>query len=125
MTATSAAGPAAAPLSSRPGLRLAQRPYEAMVGHAYDGFPLEACGLLGRRPGDRERRASSTRARNAAASAKVYTVDPRTTSGPTETPSGTASSSSGVMHSHTHTEAYPTPTDVAQAPDPDAGTTSS
>src|SRR5580765_194420 len=116
MTATSEAGPAA-PLSSRPGLRLARLPYQAMVGHAYDGLPLEACGLLG---GDPVTGSVSVfyPCANAAASAKLYTVDPKDHLRADRDAEQRGLELIGVMHSHTHTEAYPSPTDVAQAPDP-------
>ena len=116
MTATSAAGPAS-PLSSRHGLRLAERPYQAMVGHAYDGLPLEACGLLG---GDPVTGSVSVfyPCANAAESAKLYTVDPKDHLRADRDAERRGLELIGVMHSHTHTEAYPSPTDVAQAPDP-------
>ena len=32
-------------------LRMSEAVYQRMVGHCYDGLPLEACGLLGGAPG--------------------------------------------------------------------------
>ena len=90
--------------------------YAAMIGHAYDGYPLEACGLLvgsgstvrrfvpctnaTPRPGcTRSRRRELLRAERAAEDDGLAVI--------------------GVFHSHTHSEPYPSPTDVAQAPDPE------
>ena len=55
---------------------------------------------------------------NAAASSRVYTVDPHDHLRADRDAEGSGREIVGVMHSHTHTEAYPSPTDVAQAPDP-------
>jgi [CysO sulfur-carrier protein]-S-L-cysteine hydrolase len=85
-----------------------------------ESFPLEACGLLG---GSSD--AELTRvtvcypAVNAAASAKLYTVEPRDLLRADRAVEAAGLSLVGVWHSHTHTDAYPSPTDVAEAPDPD------
>jgi proteasome lid subunit RPN8/RPN11 len=88
-----------------------------MVAHAHHGLPDEACGLLGGDPATGHASAFYP-CRNAAASAKVYTVDPRDHLRADRDAEGRGLEIIGVMHSHTHTEAYPSPTDVAQAPDP-------
>ncbi|MEN9505994.1 MAG: hypothetical protein RI958_1920 [Actinomycetota bacterium] len=86
-----------------------------MTAHAYDGYPLEACGLLVGR-GDRvERFVPCT---NAAASARVYTIPPKEHLRAEREADDDGLEVIGVMHSHTHSEPYPSPTDVAQAPDP-------
>jgi proteasome lid subunit RPN8/RPN11 len=91
--------------------------WRQMVGHAYDGLPDEACGLLAGEPGaDRAERFYPCR--NAAASSRVYTVDPADHLRADRDAEDRGLEIIGVMHSHTHTEAYPSPTDVAQAPDP-------
>jgi proteasome lid subunit RPN8/RPN11 len=98
-------------------LELTHETYLQMVGHAYDGLPLEACGLLGGDP----RTAKVSRfypCRNAAASSRVYTVDPTDHLRADRDAEARGLQIIGVMHSHTHTEAYPSPTDVEQAPDP-------
>jgi proteasome lid subunit RPN8/RPN11 len=101
--------------------------YLALVAAALDGYPLEACGLLAGRPGEPERagdRGGTARAevyypcRNAAASAKVYTLDPRDHLKADRAAEDAGLELIGVVHSHTHTDAYPSPTDVAAAPDP-------
>ena len=56
--------------------------------------------------------------RNAAASAIVYTLDPKDYMRVEQSADDRGLAVLGVVHSHTHTEAYPSPTDVAQAPDP-------
>ena len=98
-------------------LQLTRRTWMEMVGHAYDGLPDEACGLLAGPPGT----ARVTRfypCRNAAASSRVYTVDPKDHLRADRDAEASGLELLGVMHSHTHTEAYPSPTDVEQAPDP-------
>ena len=97
-------------------LTLPRAVHDQMVAHCLVGLPDEACGLLGGDLGT-GRAVTCYPTRNLAASAKLYTVDPRSTCGPTGTPRP-AGPIIGVFHSHTHTEAYPSPTDVAQAPDP-------
>ena len=98
-------------------LRLSGSAYAGMVGHAYDGLPDEACGLLvGRSAAGRVVRFEPTE--NEAASAKVYTVPPLAHLKIERAADADGLEVIGVMHSHTHTDAYPSPTDVAQAPDP-------
>src|SRR5687767_535682 len=88
-----------------------------MVGHCYDGLPLEACGLIAGDP-------QSAKATicyptdNVAASSRVYTVDPKQHLRADRDAEDRGLEVIGVFHSHTHTDAYPSPTDVEQAPDP-------
>jgi proteasome lid subunit RPN8/RPN11 len=98
-------------------LTLSNAVWHQMVGHAYDGLPDEACGLFAAEPGSSLVRAFYP-CRNAAASSRVYTVDPKDHLAADRDAEGRGLELVGVMHSHTHTEAYPSPTDVAQAPDP-------
>ena len=91
--------------------------WAGLVAHAYDGLPLEACGLLAAAPGS----AHADRfypCGNVAASSKLYTVDPRDHLRADRDAEDAGLEIGGVVHSHTHTEPYPSPTDVAQAPDP-------
>jgi proteasome lid subunit RPN8/RPN11 len=98
-------------------LRLTSHAYAAMVGHAYDGLPDEACGLLVGEPRvARVARFAATA--NDARSSKVYTIPPREHLQIERAAEAEGLEVIGVMHSHTHTDAYPSPTDVAQAPDP-------
>jgi len=101
-------------------LSLPNAAHLAMVAHALDGLPDEACGLIVGRFDD-EHRATCVRfepCRNVAASAKLYTIDPRDHLHIDRAADDEGLAVIGVMHSHTHTEPYPSPTDVAQAPDP-------
>jgi proteasome lid subunit RPN8/RPN11 len=88
-----------------------------MVSHCLAGLPDEACGLLGGRPdsGDVEKCYPT---RNAAESARVYTVEPRDYLHADMDAEKNGLQIVGVFHSHTHTDAYPSPTDIQQAPDP-------
>src|SRR5579872_5759734 len=100
-----------------PVLSLSPETYLQMVSHCLRGLPDEACGLLAGDPstGVVER---CYPARNAAESAKLYTVDPRDHLRADRDAEERGIEIMGVFHSHTHTDAYPSPTDVAQAPDP-------
>jgi proteasome lid subunit RPN8/RPN11 len=98
-------------------LSLSRRSWMEMIGHAYDGLPDEACGLLAGPPAS-DGCTVFYPCRNAAASARVYTVDPRDHLRADRDAEARGLEIIGVMHSHTHTDAYPSPTDVAQAPDP-------
>ncbi|HZT67802.1 MAG TPA: M67 family metallopeptidase [Acidimicrobiales bacterium] len=98
-------------------LRLTEPVYLRIVGHCLDGLPDEACGLLGGGPGTGKVTVCYP-TRNVAASARVYTVDPKDHLKADRDAEGRGLEIVGVFHSHTHTEAYPSPTDVAQAPDP-------
>jgi proteasome lid subunit RPN8/RPN11 len=98
-------------------LRLPHPVYLDMVGHAFDELPDEACGLLGGDP-ETGRVEVFYRCRNAAASSRVYEVDPGDHLRADRHAEAHGLEIIGVMHSHTHTEAYPSPTDVAQAVDP-------
>jgi proteasome lid subunit RPN8/RPN11 len=98
-------------------LQLTEASYAQMIGHAYDGLPLEACGLLGGVP-TTGKVSRFYPCRNAAESSRVYTIDPKDHLRADRDAEAHGLEIIGVMHSHTHTEAYPSPTDVAQAPDP-------
>jgi proteasome lid subunit RPN8/RPN11 len=91
--------------------------YAEMVGHCYDGLPDEACGLFG---GDPEMAKATVcyPTANAAASGRIYVVEPRDLLRADRDVESRGLALIGVFHSHTHTPAYPSPTDVAQAPDP-------
>ena len=98
-------------------LKLDRGPWGEMLAHAYDGLPLEACGLLAGTPG----RGEVSRfypCRNAEESSRIYTVHPQDFLRADRDAEDAGLEIIGVMHSHTHTDAYPSPTDVAQAPDP-------
>jgi proteasome lid subunit RPN8/RPN11 len=113
----------AAPVTGGPGapagegLVLQRAQVAQMVAHCLRAYPYEGCGLLAGPVG------SSTvercyPARNAAGSARVYSVHPLDHLRADRDAESAGLVINGVFHSHTHTDAYPSPTDVAQAPDP-------
>ena len=96
-------------------LRLARSAWSAMIAHAYEGFPDEACGLLGGTGDDGTLFVPTT---NADASSRTFTID-----GPEQLRAERILDDQGLMllgvvHSHTHTDAYPSPTDVEKASNP-------
>jgi proteasome lid subunit RPN8/RPN11 len=96
-------------------LRLQRDAYEAMLAHAYAGFPDEACGLLG---GTGDDGVVFVATRNADASSRTFSID-----GPDQMKAERQLEDDGheilgVVHSHTHTDAYPSPTDVEKASNP-------
>ena len=98
-------------------LRLTRPVYLELVGHCYDGLPLEACGLLGGDPVTGKATICYPTT-NVAESSRVYTVDPKQHLRADRDAESNGLEVIGVFHSHTHTDAYPSPTDVTQAPDP-------
>jgi proteasome lid subunit RPN8/RPN11 len=102
-------------------LRLTHAQYETVIAHCFDGFPDEACGLFSGPMGEGAPTGVVTEAhpcRNADASARTFTVDPRDYLTATRTAEARGDDIVGVWHSHTHTDAYPSSTDVRQAVDP-------
>jgi proteasome lid subunit RPN8/RPN11 len=99
-------------------LRMPRDIYLQMLGHCIAGLPDEACGVFA---GDASNGTILCLypTRNAAASARVYTVDSRDLLYADRDAELRGTQLIGVFHSHTHTDAYPSATDVAQAPDPD------
>lgn len=98
-------------------LRLPADVHLQIVSHCLGGIPDEACGLLGGHleSGDVEKCYPT---RNASASARIYTVEPRDHLHADLDAERSGLEIMGVFHSHTHSDAYPSPTDIAQAPDP-------
>ena len=90
---------------------------DQIAAMAYDAYPYEGCGLLAGPPGA-DAVMAFTVCRNAAESARVYTVDPLDHLRAERAAEEAGWEIVGVVHSHTHTEPYPSPTDIAQAPDP-------
>ena len=98
-------------------LELSRQAFDDLVAHAYACYPEESCGLLAGDPGA-DVAAVFYPCRNAAESARVYTIDPKDHLRAEREAEDHGQEISGVVHSHTHSEPYPSPTDVAQAPDP-------
>ena len=103
-------------------LRLTGSQYATIIGNCYDGLPDEACGLLlGPLGGDGRPTGVVSAARpcrNADASARTYTIDPRDMLAAGRAAEALGHEIVGVWHSHTHTDPYPSLTDVRQAVDP-------
>ena len=98
-------------------LELPQSVVDEVVALALEEYPYESCGLLAGPPGG-DVVTRFYRCRNAAESARVYTVDPGDHLRAERDAEAQGWEIIGVVHSHTHTAAFPSPTDVAQAPDP-------
>ena len=95
---------------------------EAIVAHAREGYPNEACGLI---VGDAPAAAGGTAlrfeaTRNKAASPYRYEIDPDDLYRLTVSTDDADEVFWGIVHSHTHTPAVPSPTDVGLAFYPDA-----
>ncbi len=89
-----------------------------MIAHAYNGAPLEACGLFASPADDPFHITRFVPTDNDAHSARVYTIPPKAHLRAERDADDDGLIISGVMHSHTHTDPYPSPTDINQAPDP-------
>ena len=96
-------------------LRLSESAYREMIGHAYDGLPDEACGLLVGRFQPIANVAGFRAVRNADESSRTYSIDGRDLLQAEKEAEATGLEIVGVMHSHTHTTAYPSPTDVERS----------
>ncbi len=88
-----------------------------MVGHCFEAYPLEGCGLLAADPGGTMVRSYGLT--NAAASAKIYELDSAEFMAADRDADELGLTIAGVFHSHTHTDAYPSPTDLRKAPVPE------
>ena len=103
-------------------LLLTELQHATIIGNCYDGLPDEACGLLVGPLGVDGRSTGLITAarpcRNADASARTYTIDPRDMLAAGRVAEARGDEIVGVWHSHTHTDPYPSPTDVRQAVDP-------
>jgi [CysO sulfur-carrier protein]-S-L-cysteine hydrolase len=98
-------------------LRVPELAYAQMIALAWEGLPLEACGLLGGDP--RTGRVDRFYpCHNEAQSSRIYTVAGKDMLRADRDAEDRGYELIGVMHSHTHTDAYPSPTDVRQAVDP-------
>src|SRR5690348_10045060 len=98
-------------------LVLSRSAHRAMLAHAYDCLPEEACGLMAGEWGGSDG-VRYYPCRNAAASARYYEPDAVEWMRAARAAEHDGHDMAGVMHTHTHTDAYPSPTDVAKAVDP-------
>jgi proteasome lid subunit RPN8/RPN11 len=92
--------------------------HDEIVAAAIDSYPYEACGLIAGVPDGGAGVAIFYPCTNIAASARVYTIDPKDHLRAELDADERGLEIIGVVHSHTHSPAYPSPTDVAAAPDP-------
>jgi len=101
-------------------LLLGKKILDQVVADALDGYPLEACGLLGGSVDEQgnARVEACYPVNNVAASARVYEVEPRGLLRADRAAEAAGGQLVGVYHSHTHTEGQPSATDISQAPDP-------
>jgi proteasome lid subunit RPN8/RPN11 len=104
-------------------LRVKRSALDEMIAVAYRSYPYECCGVIagpdgGFTPGVDAVAERFYACRNAAASARVYTIDPSDHLRAERDADDADLEINGAVHSHTHTEPYPSPTDIAQAPDP-------
>ena len=104
-------------LASGPPLWLDHDAYLEMLAAAYDGYPLESCGLLGGKIGSNLVEAFVP-VDNIDASARTYAIGPSGFKAADDVFSPRGLDVIGVMHSHTHTDAYPSSTDIDQADNP-------
>jgi len=111
--------PAGSPLAAREStaLHLQSSHLDDMVAHCLRAYPEEGCGLLTGEPATNTVHKVEPTG-NLAASAQIYTVDPRDYLRIDRAAEADGLAVIGVFHSHTHTDPYPSPTDVDQAPDP-------
>ena len=99
-------------------LHLRESAWKALVGHAYDGLPNEACGLLG---GNGDVAEVFVPCENHDRSSRTFSLGPDAWDAVDTQIEGLGMQVLGVVHSHTHTEAFPSPTDVDQAGNPFLG----
>ncbi len=108
---------AGAPLQIAP-FQITRHVFDEICHLAFREYPLEMCGLIAGRAGEAKAEVFYP-CTNIAASAKVYTIDPKDHLAAERAADDRDWTINGVVHSHTHSEPYPSPTDVTQAPDPD------
>jgi proteasome lid subunit RPN8/RPN11 len=97
--------------------RISRDVFDAICDLAFHEYPLEMCGLVAG-PADGADGIGFYPCRNEAASAQVYTLDPKDYLRAERDADDHDWEILGVVHSHTHSEPYPSPTDVDHAPDP-------
>jgi proteasome lid subunit RPN8/RPN11 len=95
-------------------ISIAAAAHAAMIGHAYDCYPEEMCGLLaGSRLPDEA--PIFYPCRNTTRSGRVFEIHPLDYMKAEQDAEDRGLELLAVVHSHTHTEPYPSPTDVGVA----------
>lgn len=95
-------------------LTLTRDTWLAMVGHAYEGLPDEACGLIATDPTTGSVQAFYP-CENVKRSSRVFGIGPKDWAAAEDDADRHGLALAGVVHSHTHTEAWPSPTDIDAA----------
>lgn len=93
-------------------LSLGPDAYARLIGHSYDCYPEEMCGLLAGR-GNRADRFYACR--NTTRSGRVFEIHPLDYLHAETDAEERGLELLAVVHSHTHTEPYPSPTDIGVA----------
>lgn len=101
-------------------LRMTERVVAQVLAESWRAYPEEACGLL---LGPAGQGSSGTvrhfvPVQNAAASSRIFQLDPRGFMKAERFADDNELEVVGVMHSHTHTAAYPSSTDISEATKP-------
>lgn len=92
-----------------PAIRIAQAHIDAMVQHALEDAPIEACGLLAAVDG---MVVEVRRAKNREASPYRFSIDPLETRKHEQAIDNAGAELAGFYHSHTGSAAVPSPTDI-------------
>jgi len=88
--------------------------YAQLIGHAYDCYPEEMCGLLA---GNAAGGAAAVfyPCRNTTRSGRVFEIHPLDYQRAEDDADARGIELVAIVHSHTHTEPYPSPTDIGVA----------
>lgn len=88
--------------------------FAQLIGHAYDRYPEEMCGLLA---GNAARGEASVYypCRNTTRSGRVFEIHPLDYQRAEDDADARGLELVAIVHSHTHTEPYPSPTDIGVA----------
>ena len=92
-----------------PAIRISQAHIDAMVQHALEDAPIEACGLLAAVDGVV---VEVRRAKNREASPYRFSIDPLETRKHEQAIDEAGAELAGFYHSHTGSAAVPSPTDI-------------
>lgn len=92
-----------------PAIRISQAHIDAMVQHALEDAPIEACGLLAAVDG---LVVEVRRAKNREASPYRFSIDPLETRKHEQAIDEAGAELAGFYHSHTGSPAVPSPTDI-------------
>lgn len=90
-------------------IRLSQAHIDAMIQHALEDAPIEACGLLTTKDGAV---VEVRRARNREASPYRFSIDPLETRKHEQAIDDSGAELAGFYHSHTGSPPIPSPTDI-------------